>query len=46
VHFIECGPFSGEAPTEDITYKNIPKEDLNILTLAYGDEIGYQYALR
>lgn len=46
VHFIESGPFSSESPTEDTTFKSIPKEDLNILTLAYGDEFGYQYALR
>lgn len=46
MHFIENGPFSTTAPTYDNTYTTIPKEEAEFLTLVYGDEAAYQYALR
>jgi hypothetical protein len=45
MHFIENGPFSSNAPTQDQTYANIPKEEQEILMSVYGDEVSYQYAL-
>jgi len=46
VSYIESGPFSSQAPTEDTTFSQLPAEDLNLLRSAYGDEVGAQYALR
>ena len=45
VHFIENGPFSSNAPTQDNSYQNLSKEETDILLSTYGDEISYQYAL-
>lgn len=45
MHFIENGPFSSNAPTQDNSYQNLSKEETDILLSTYGDEISYQYAL-
>lgn len=45
MYYIENGPFSSQAPTEDTSFNKIPKEDISILKTSYGDEVGYQYAL-
>ncbi len=31
VHYVENGPFGSQAPEEDTSFNNIPKEDINIL---------------
>ena len=46
VHYLENGPFSSHAPVYDVSYSNLPKEELDILMATYGDETAYQYALR
>ncbi len=46
VYFIENGPFSLHAPTTDISYSSLTKEDIDMLLLTYGgDETSYQYSL-
>ncbi len=45
MHFIENGPFSSNAPTEDNSYQNLSKEEIDMLLSTYGDDISYQYAL-
>ena len=46
MHYIENGPFSSHAPIYDTSYNNMSKEESDVLLLTYGDEVGYQYALR
>ena len=46
MYYLEYGPFSSHAPIYDSSYSNLSKDDSDLLMSTYGDETGYQYALR
>lgn len=45
MHFVETGPFSNSAPTQDNAFRELSPEEVNALTSSYGDEVGAQFAL-